>query len=308
MNNNSLLPPNLASVLATLAQFAPPATSAVLTPETPHDNAYGLGLSPDDSDEEYVPTLDGFASTAATASAPQVQGSSLERTVDPRLSRLGSNDHPERRQRGRSEEMHGSMAIPQRHVTPTGKPNIDPASITSWETAYRCVIKLATENRQLKDDIRTATQMIQNQRKNEEDWYKERQKLKKTLSERHHGAEKVRGILTSLGSTTTNASSLSKTDAVDDQAELAAFDRKIYAAQIRMNDAMTAQLKGLGVPFFGTDPALTRPTNSTTDVEEKQLHSSRPKWSQPITDLELRKLRSRMVEHLELAYGTQDDF
>ncbi|KAK4992468.1 hypothetical protein LTR66_006281 [Elasticomyces elasticus] len=305
MYNNSLLPPNLASVLATLAQFAPPATSAVLTPETPHDNAYGLGLSPDDSDEEYVPTLDSFASTTATASAPQVHGSSLERTVDPRLSHSGKNDHPERRQRERSEEMHGSMAIPQRHVTPTGKPNIDPASITSWETAYRCVIKLATENRQLKDDIRT---MIQNQRKNEEDWYKERQKLKKTLSERHHGAEKVRGILTSLGGTTTAASSLSKTDAVDDQAELTAFDRKIYAAQIRMNDAMTAQLKGLGVPFFGTDPAVITPSNGTSDVEEKQLHCSRPKWSQPITDLELQKLRSRMVEHLELAYGTRDDF
>ncbi|KAK4970557.1 hypothetical protein LTR28_013948 [Elasticomyces elasticus] len=265
MYNNSLLPPNLASVLATLAQFAPPATSAVLTPETPHDNAYGLGLSPDDSDEEYVPTLDSFASTTATASAPQVHGSSLERTVDPRLSHSGKNDHPERRQRERSEEMHGSMAIPQRHVTPTGKPNIDPASITSWETAYRCVIKLATENRQLKDDIRT---MIQNQRKNEEDWY----------------------------------------DAVDDQAELTAFDRKIYAAQIRMNDAMTAQLKGLGVPFFGTDPAVITPSNGTSDVEEKQLHCSRPKWSQPITDLELQKLRSRMVEHLELAYGTRDDF
>ncbi|KAK4964136.1 hypothetical protein LTR28_004016 [Elasticomyces elasticus] len=306
MNNNSLLPPNLASVLATLAQFAPPATSAVLTPETPHDNAYGLGLSPDDSDEEYVPTLDGFASTAATASAPQVQGSSLERTVDPRLSRLGSNDHPERRQRGRSEEMHGSMAIPQRHVTPTGKPNIDPASITSWETAYRCVIKLATENRQLKDDIRTATQMIQNQRKNEEDWYVSL--IRPTAS----------SLTVFVG--TKNAKSSGRRypnditerkkseDAVDDQAELAAFDRKIYAAQIRMNDAMTAQLKGLGVPFFGTDPALIRPTNSTTDVEEKQLHSSRPKWSQPITDLELRKLRSRMVEHLELAYGTQDEF
>lgn len=80
-------------------------------------------------------------------------------------------------------------------------------------------------------------------------------------------------------------------------AELLDFDEKIYRAQVKMNEAMSAELKSLGVPFFGTRPDCvksTEPLQAPSDV--------RPKWSPLITQTSLRALQSRMIIHLEDMY------
>ncbi|KAJ9632510.1 hypothetical protein H2203_000915 [Taxawa tesnikishii (nom. ined.)] len=79
------------------------------------------------------------------------------------------------------------------------------------------------------------------------------------------------------------------------QFELAAFDRKVLAAQTAMQQHMTGKLKRMGVPFFGTQPDLVVPEASATSA-------NRPKWSPLITGAQLRELQMRMIQHLEDMY------
>ncbi|TKA37938.1 hypothetical protein B0A54_10540 [Friedmanniomyces endolithicus] len=79
-------------------------------------------------------------------------------------------------------------------------------------------------------------------------------------------------------------------------AELADFDRKIYAAQVSMEAAMSGQLKGLGVPFFGTQAGMVV-------LDEEQSSIAAPSVSGPtITVSELLALRRKIVGHLEDLY------
>jgi hypothetical protein len=74
----------------------------------------------------------------------------------------------------------------------------------------------------------------------------------------------------------------------------------VYAAQQSMETAMTAELKRLGVPFFGTNVDLIvaegQENSGTTSSAAHQ------KWSTPITEAELLDLKRKMVAHLEMLY------
>lgn len=63
---------------------------------------------------------------------------------------------------------------------------------------------------------------------------------------------------------------------------------------------MIAELKGLGVPFFGTDQNLIVPDGAEDATD--QLSGSQPKWSQKITETQFMALRRRMVQYLEDSY------
>ncbi|KAI7603207.1 hypothetical protein KC346_g11988 [Hortaea werneckii] len=141
--------------------------------------------------------------------------------------------------------------------------------------------------------------MMADQRKHEMQWYASRQNLKQTQANRKSSSAKAASILQSLGSVSQPAPGNDRSEA-DDQAELAAYDRKLYTAQTSMEDAMTAELKALGVPFFGTSQNLVVPDG--WDVSKEQLPEDHPKWSKLITDSELLTLRRKMVSHLEDMY------
>jgi len=139
--------------------------------------------------------------------------------------------------------------------------------------------------------------MLKDQRENEMRWYSERQNLKQVQANRTASAAKAQSILKTL-----NTSFYGTPPDVEDPetkkaSELAEFDEKIYAAQLAMETAMTAELKGLGVPFFGTDEDLVVPDGH--DKSKEQLPDGKPRWSQMITESELLQLRRRMVGHLE---------
>lgn len=61
-----------------------------------------------------------------------------------------------------------------------------------------------------------------------------------------------------------------------------------------MTAAMTKELKGLGVPFFGTDPSLI-----VTDKNDALSSSER---ARRITTGEFRALQRRMISYLEDMY------
>jgi len=141
--------------------------------------------------------------------------------------------------------------------------------------------------------------MMQDQRSHEMRWYAERQALKQTQANRASSAAKVTFILQSLNQATTVPSAHPQSDEAK-EAELATFDCKVYAAQQSMETAMTAELKSLGVPFFGTDVDLI--VAKGQQASDAASSVSRQKWSVPITETELLDLKRKMVAHLEMLY------
>ena len=104
----------------------------------------------------------------------------------------------------------------------------------------------------------------------------------------------------SLGGVTPSAAASNAENETSNEVELANFDRGIYAAQIDMETAMTAEMKGLGVPFFGTERSLVLPEGE--NVMAKLPSEQQPKWSSIVTEMQLLELRRRMIVHLEDLY------
>ena len=141
--------------------------------------------------------------------------------------------------------------------------------------------------------------MMDDQRKHEMRWYSERQALKQSQVTRKNSSAQAASIMRSLGAISPPAATPEQSEA-DDRAELAAYDRKLYSAQVSMEEAMSAELKGLGVPFFGTNLDLVVPDG--WDGSNEHLREGRAAWSPLVTESELLGLRKEMVKHLELLY------
>lgn len=130
-------------------------------------------------------------------------------------------------------------------------------------------------------------------------WYTERQTLKQTQISRSSSAAKALSILQSLNQGAAGPAVEQQSDEAK-EAELAIFDRKVYSAQHSMEEAMTAELKGLGVPFFGTSLDLI--VADDQQATSAALSTSRPKWSPLVTEAELMDLKRKMIGHLEMLY------
>lgn len=91
------------------------------------------------------------------------------------------------------------------------------------------------------------------------------------------------------------AKSSTNTSLEDMARELETFDMKVYKAQIQMVREMTAKLRNLGVPFFGTKSELIRKNGSGSaggfkSPSEKDIM---------IDEAELVKLQRKMLAILE---------
>jgi len=140
---------------------------------------------------------------------------------------------------------------------------------------------------------------MRDQRAHEMRWYTERQTLKQTQINRSSSAAKALSILQSLNQGTAGPSIEPQSEEAK-EAELAVFDRKVYAAQHSMEEAMTGELKGLGVPFFGTSLDLI--VADDQQAVSAASSASRPKWSPLVTETELMDLKRKMIGHLEMLY------
>jgi hypothetical protein len=140
---------------------------------------------------------------------------------------------------------------------------------------------------------------MRDQRAHEMRWYTERQTLKQTQISRSSSAAKALSILQSLNQGAAGPAIEPQSDEAK-EAELAVFDRKVYSAQHSMEEAMTAELKGLGVPFFGTSvDVIAADDQQATSTASS---TSRPKWSPLVTEAELMDLKRKMIGHLEMLY------
>jgi hypothetical protein len=141
--------------------------------------------------------------------------------------------------------------------------------------------------------------MMRDQRSHEMRWYTERQALKQAQTSRSSSAAKALSILQSLNQGAAGSAVEPQSDEAK-EAELAVFDRKVYNAQHSMEEAMMAEMKGLGVPFFGTNLDLVITDDQKAAIAASS--TSRPKWSLLVTETELLDLKRKMVTHLEMLY------
>ena len=84
----------------------------------------------------------------------------------------------------------------------------------------------------------------------------------------------------------------------DSAQELTVFDAKVYRAQVQMVKEMSAKLKGLGVPFFGTRAELVR-KQGQEEVNHVVRKSEGCEGSGNIDEGELVVLQRRMIGILE---------
>ncbi|EME88566.1 uncharacterized protein MYCFIDRAFT_209845 [Pseudocercospora fijiensis CIRAD86] len=247
-----------------------------------------------------------LAAILATLAKYKGDGSSTEpntpesRQTTPATSFTDGNNHrtslDQKAQDPRLRPQSRSSAAAAAAATPT-RPMIDPATITVWSEGLRCVTKLAAQNAQFAESIR---RMIKDQRANEMRWYSERQSLKQTQANRSSSAARAQSILKSLNTSFYGSPPEVVEPEVDKERELAEFDQKLYSAQVTMESAMILELKGLGVPFFGTDASLV--VSNDSDLSKDANSQNNPKWSPLVTEDQLMVLRRKMVQHLEDLY------
>lgn len=111
------------------------------------------------------------------------------------------------------------------------------------------------------------------------------------------------GTVCSLSSLTVSFNNAVVQTAKEIAAEIAAYDLKVHAAAVKMSDALVAELRGMGIPFFTLRKELVQDPPATGDSSNEILR--RPSQtdsaaaSLPITRSELVKLQQRMLEFLE---------
>ncbi|PNS15767.1 hypothetical protein CAC42_4219 [Sphaceloma murrayae] len=184
-------------------------------------------------------------------------------------------------------------SIPNGTLQPSRQPAgpvVDPATITEWSAGLRCISKIAAQNPNFAPAIK---RMISNQRKNEMDWYAKRQELKREQAQRGSTLNELNSIMKSIGAASAQPSHQPRSEE-ELRAELLAFDTKIHRAQVHMINAMTAELKALGVPFFGT--------RSDVLLERGGAADDTLKIPAKISSEDLRGLQQRMITYLEDMY------
>jgi len=246
-NNSDYQPPDLASVLRTLAALAPQGQQT----SNPSVSSSNLRL-PD-----------------------PVQGPELQRQQQPWGQPVGHTPDPPRPITGSNP----------------GQKIIDPATIIDWSSGLRCVMKTVARHDSVLDEIQ---KMIKVQNEHEKQWWDGRVALVKKQEARIEGQKKLDEMLKAVGSTASSGSSRTRPDELAE--ELKTFDMKVYRAQTQMAKEMSARLKGLGVPFFGTRAELIK----TKGSEDASGHGEASNQSKDMIDeSDLVELQRKMLVILE---------
>jgi hypothetical protein len=192
--------------------------------------------------------------------------SSAQRLPVPQSSSLGVQDHLQRLQQiadAARASRKDSSSIPPGSVYETplsdhanSRP-VEAGVILQWASALRHVSRMGGSGSELEITVR---KMIESQRANEESWWKGHERLKIEIEKRN-----------------------------GDEEDLQIYEAKVYKAQLDMYYHMEAQLRSLGVPFFGV------PQNLIVETSEEQ--------DGKITRQALRTLQLKMIEYLEDMYG-----
>ncbi|KAJ4304930.1 hypothetical protein N0V90_000458 [Kalmusia sp. IMI 367209] len=185
-------------------------------------------------------------------------------------------------------------ALPNRQLpkSRTSTSTIDPATITEWKHGLRCVSKIATQSPNFVPSIQ---KLMQDQVRNIKDWEAGRQRLINDQTAKREN-EKAHLAVLSLPGLAGTITPLRTPEC--EKEELEQYDQKVYRACQRMVGAQKAQLKSLGVPFFGVRPDLMLP-----DGCEAGAGTEDGQEAKKVTKKEVLELQRKMLNHLMELYG-----
>ncbi|KIW32840.1 uncharacterized protein PV07_04356 [Cladophialophora immunda] len=185
-----------------------------------------------------------------------------------------------------------------RSKTSTPNPNVpDASTIVTWPAALKHVSRHLVHNEQVANRIK---HLINEQHKHERQWWAGREAIVARQQGRSGTSQQVSAILKSLGAKDVAAASPRVAAPSDeqkkaDQAELDAYDKKVYAGLLAMAADFDRQLRSLGVPFY----AIKHDLVILEDGPEKRAGVNKGK----IDKGELRELQKRMCQTLEDLFG-----
>ncbi|EXJ58075.1 hypothetical protein A1O7_05499 [Cladophialophora yegresii CBS 114405] len=188
-------------------------------------------------------------------------------------------------------------AEPLRSKTSTPKYDTpDASSITTWPAALKHVTRHLVPNEKVANRVK---HLIREQHKHEEEWWAGREAIVERQQGRPGTSQQVSAILKSLGA---NVPVVTKEPSLPDaaqrkanEAELRAYDEKVYKALCAMTADFDRQLREMGVPFYAIKHELV----IMKDGPEENPGQHKGK----IDRGELRELQKRMCQTLEDLFG-----
>ncbi|KAJ6139385.1 Protein of unknown function DUF2458 [Penicillium samsonianum] len=177
-------------------------------------------------------------------------------------------------------------------TTSTSAP--DSSTITTWPAALRHVMHTVGQNEETQARIRG---VIRSQHRHEQQWFNAREQLLKQQQGRPEKQRELDAVLRSIGAPVKEEDGSTEKEFA---AEIATYDAKVHRAAVQMADAIIAELRGLGIPFFTLRKELVQDTPSNIEVSQPRSQTeSTGTTSSPIAKSELVKLQQRMLELLE---------
>ncbi|EHY52979.1 hypothetical protein HRR83_006187 [Exophiala dermatitidis] len=259
--------PELQRVLAALNSYAPPPPPAATISEMGTFNA---------ASQQYTPT-------AGTPHAPVLPG--LYLLAQPETQQRPITPPPVHRQQTKPSTL-PSQTIRQEEVrSMSSTPTVpDASTITTWPAALKHVTRHLVPNEQA---ARRIKHLITEQHKHERQWWAGREAIVARQQGRSGTSQQVAELLKSLGGKEVPAA---PSDPAANQAELVAYDKKVYAQLKAMAADFDRQLRAIGVPFFAIKHDLV-----ILETGPEKDGSSKGR----IDKGELRELQKRMLQTLE---------
>lgn len=175
----------------------------------------------------------------------------------------------------------------ERSATPIAP---DASAITTWPAALKFVTKHIISNEKA---IAKIKYLISEQHKHERQWWAGREAIVARHAGRAGNQAKVADLLKSLGGASV---SVAPQDPQANQAELEAYDKKVYKSLKDMTADFDRQLRNLQIPFFAIKHDLVILED---EVQKEGGRKGRLDCG------ELRELQRRMIETLEDLFGEE---
>ncbi|KAF7168515.1 hypothetical protein CNMCM5623_001535 [Aspergillus felis] len=173
----------------------------------------------------------------------------------------------------------------------------DSSSITTWPAALQHVMRAVSQN---EDAQRRIRRLIQSQHDHERQWWQGREALLKKQKARVEKKKELDAVLRSVGAPVDDTKQVSTAE--EDQAELGNYNAKVYRASKQMAEAMTCELRNLGIPFFTIKESLISDAPRALQNGNSRRHQSAESANQYEALLsrdELSVLQRRMLELLQ---------
>ncbi|KOS47490.1 hypothetical protein ACN38_g1471 [Penicillium nordicum] len=170
----------------------------------------------------------------------------------------------------------------------------DSSTITTWPAALKHVMRTVGQNEETQARIRG---VIRSQHHHEQQWFQAREALLKQQQGRPEKQRELDAVLRSIGAPVKEEDGSTEKELA---AEIATYDAKVYKAAVQMGDAIIAELRGLGIPFFTLRKELVEDNPSSIGSSQPRSQTeSTGTTSLPIAKSELVNLQQRMLELLE---------